>query len=42
MSWIDAGAVAALEEQTSIGADLDGEPVRVVRCDGEILAVADV
>jgi 3-phenylpropionate/trans-cinnamate dioxygenase ferredoxin subunit len=42
MGWIDAGSAEALAEQVPLGADLDGQPVLVVRCGETVYAVDDV
>ncbi len=42
MSWIDAGPVAGLEEETPRALDLDGRAVLVVRCGPRIHAVDDL
>ena len=42
MGWIDAGSAEALAEQVPLEADLDGQPVLVVRCGETVYAVDDV
>ena len=41
MSWVDAGPVADLAEQTPLAVDLDGRAVLVVRCGADLYAVDD-
>ena len=42
MSWIDAGTVASLAEETPLAVDLDGQAVLVVRCGADLYAVDDL
>jgi 3-phenylpropionate/trans-cinnamate dioxygenase ferredoxin subunit len=42
MGWIDAGAAEALTEQVPLEADLDGQPILVVRCGADVYAVDDL
>ena len=42
MGWIDAGSAETLAEQVPLGADLDGQPVLVVRCGETVYAVDDL
>ncbi len=39
--WIDIGAAAAVSENTALLAEIEGEPVLVVRCGAELYALED-